>query len=240
MKREMQGENKRPLLQDGRGQSKRSQSKKTRDGSGGWKERYKDFGTKYPVFTENAGKTFTVAGWVTVFFIPVCSPRLEKLIFTGGINIPHLLASPDLEAYWPNIVQFMFMCLGPNLGVTFQNCWQGFVGTMIANLNLFIMILVLPHGGQCEQLADHTYGSTPVAFGLRPTCDKYVDPNYAAWGWIVAWADVLFVMLLLLGTNCGLNVQCWCLNWHCLMMMAFMSPTGYPASHAIVITTLLG
>jgi len=150
-----------------------------------------------------------------------------------GIDLPSLWESPDLVAYWPNIFQFMFFSVYLDFPNTVQLVYQGVLGTMIANINFFIMMQFFAHGGKCEQEGERL-------FGLKPPCLKYEDDAYGKWGYILASLDINFVLILAFFLNIGLPVKKWCLSYSLLFMMSYMSTAGVTESHAIVITTLLG
>jgi hypothetical protein len=199
------------------------------------------------VFWRNL-KTSVLMGFIiTVFFVPVCSGTLETMIFNNvtyfdddrvvnGLDLPARLGSPDLESYWPNVVQFVFFTIYSDFGTTVQYAYQGMAGTMLAEMNIFFLLQLFPHGGRCN------HGIVEGHFGLKPSCDEYgyADPHYEHWGWILFVVDNVCVTAAVFVLKIGLPVKKWFLCWNCVFMMQFGSTDGLDRSHSVLFTTILG
>ncbi|CAK9008445.1 unnamed protein product [Durusdinium trenchii] len=54
------------------------------------------------------------------------------------------------KGYWPNVVQFCFFSILTNTGTTVQLTLQGFFGTFLATLNVWVLYQIFPLGSQME------------------------------------------------------------------------------------------
>uniref|UniRef100_A0A7S2NJY2 Uncharacterized protein n=1 Tax=Alexandrium andersonii TaxID=327968 RepID=A0A7S2NJY2_9DINO len=174
----------------------------------------------------------SMAGWVTLFYVPIVVPGVHQWFFVDT-DAPHFLGSLDFESYWPNTVQLIVFTVYFSTGSTVNLAWQGLCGTVMAGINQVFMAHLFPHGGKCVKIAEYT-GS-----GLRGHCEEFLDPNYGRWEWFV-WFDVIFFIFLVLSSNAKENTMKFSMSWHVTYMMAFMSYDGYQASHAVNITSVIG
>jgi len=188
--------------------------------------------SKYTRFRKNFGLATSMAIWITLFYIPVCAKKAHDWLFVT-YDLATVLSSPDIESYWPNVVQMMFFTVFLPSGTTVQLAWQGMAGTIAASTNIFWMAKLFPLGGKCNKVGDPWIG------GIRGFCEEYADPNYEKYIWVV-WLDVIGFMLLVLASKSNENAMKFSLSWHMTYMMTFMSFAGYTPSHAVNITSLFG
>jgi len=149
----------------------------------------------------------------------------------------------SFESFWPNVVQMIVFTVYRNTGTTVQLAWQGCCGTACAVLNILIMGKLFPSGAlqMCSL----------VGFVCRADQMEYVDLNFATWGYLVAWFDVLFILFLFLISNASENTIKFGMSWHIYFMMVFMDPRqgyhsgvypGVPDSEPMIVvyTVILG
>ena len=121
----------------------------------------------------------------------------------NGLDLATRLGSPDLASYWPNVVQFVFFTVYSDFGMTMQYAFQGMAGTMWAELNIFFLLQLLPHGGKCDS------GIVEGHLGLKPSCDEYgyANPDSEQWRWILYIVNNVCVTALIFVFNIGLPVK---------------------------------
>lgn len=151
-----------------------------------------------------------------------------------GLDLQWFLGSPDLKGYWPNVVQFVFFTIYLDFGTTMQYAYQGMAGTILAEINIFLLLVLLPHGGRCQRL-----GEVPH-LPLKQTCLEYANPDYGSWGWALFAVDNVLVTAASFILNIGLPVKKWFLCWNCVFMMQFASYDGMERSHSVLCTTVIG
>jgi len=183
-------------------------------------------------FYSKLSLAWSIAFWVSVFFIPVISQTAHDWFFIG-LDLKKVLHSPDFEDYWPNTVQLIVFTVYMSTGNTCQLAWQGVAGTLAAGINQWCMGHLFPYGGKCEKLGIATGN------GMRAACLQHTDPNYGKYEWFV-WLDAIGFIFLCLASNSNENTMKFGMSWHIFYMMAFMSPTGYIPSHAVTVTTFFG
>jgi hypothetical protein len=130
-------------------------------------------------------------------------------------------------SYWPNVIQMVIYTVYQNSGQTVMLAWQGFVGTLLAIINITALTRIWPQGAN--------------------------DPGYIP---LVAWVDCISVIFILLISKCETNTIKFGLTWHVFFMMSYMDPqtglrtgdlpTGIPgvewdsAATAVLFTTAVG
>eukprot|EP00439_Symbiodinium_sp_Y106_P014443 s5119_g2.t1 len=120
-------------------------------------------------------------------------------------------------ATWPNVVQMVVFSVFGGTGTTLQLCWQGFVGTTCACLNVFFMSLVFPYGAKAHECT----AAEAAAEECREGDLVYESPGYAAW---IGWLDTLGVLFLFMMSNSQINTIKFGMSWHFYFMMDFIDP----------------
>ena len=200
------------------------------------------------IFWRNLKSSLLMGFIITIFFVPVCNGTIEDMIFYNvtyydgdervvkGLDLATRLGCPDLVSHWPNVVQFVFFTVYSDFGTTMEKAYQGMAGTILAEINIFFLLQLLPDGGKCDS------GIVEGHLGLKPSCDEYgyANPDYEQWGWILFIVNNVCVTALISVFNIGLPVKKWFLRWNCLFMMQFGSTDGMVRSHSVLLTTILG
>jgi len=188
--------------------------------------------SQFSKFQKNFGLAISMGLWITLFYVPVCSKVAHDWLFVKQ-DLASAWNSPDIESYWPNVVQMMFFTVFLPTGTTVQLAWQGMAGTIAASVNIFWMAKLFPLGGKCNKIGDPWIG------GIRGFCEEYADPNYGRFLWVV-WIDLVGFMFIVLASKANENAMKFSLSWHMTYMMTFMSFSGYTPSHAVTITSWFG
>lgn len=117
------------------------------------------------------------------------------------------------KGYWPNVVQFCFFSILTNTGTTVQLTLQGFFGTFLATLNVWVLYQIFPLGSQME------------CPGGAETCDPiemvYKDPNYIP---AVVWAEAILFALFWLVSKAPKNMVMFLASYHVYFISKFLNP----------------
>jgi len=115
-----------------------------------------------------------------------------------------------------------------------QFAYQGMAGTILAEINAFVLLFMFPQGGKCTQKSDRQIWS------VRKSCLKYEDQAYGEWGWAFFVIDNVVVTTLMFVLNTSLPVKKWFLCWNSVFSMQFASFDGMERTHSVMVTTVMG
>eukprot|EP00930_Biecheleria_cincta_P044066 TRINITY_DN30230_c0_g1_i2.p1 TRINITY_DN30230_c0_g1~~TRINITY_DN30230_c0_g1_i2.p1 ORF type:complete len:1254 (-),score=157.81 TRINITY_DN30230_c0_g1_i2:48-3578(-) len=122
-------------------------------------------------------------------------------------------------ATWPNVVQMIIFSVYGGTGTTVRLCWQGFIGTSAACLNVFVMQFIYPEGALAQRPCTLEDRASQRCLARDVT---YNDPNYNPY---LVWLDLLGFVFVILFSNSEVNTMKFGLSWHFFFMMDFMNPT---------------